>query len=81
LRKIHVPQDGQAYGKFTDYGMYTGNSWAGYNNLPPGYWVYVYPHWYIWRDCANPNIVVPPIPLDGKLDAKQFKQIQELLSK
>jgi hypothetical protein len=81
LRKIHVPQDGQAYGKFTDYGMYTGNSWAGYNNLPPGYWVYVYPHWYIWRDCVNPNIVVPPIPLDGKLDANQFKQIQEVLSK
>ena len=61
LRKIHVPQDTNAYGKFTDYGMYTGDSWAGYTKLPPGYWVYVYPHWYIWRDCVKPNLVVPPV--------------------
>ena len=53
LRKIHVPQDTNAYGQFTDYGMYTGNAWAGFNDLPPGYWVYVYPHWYIWRDQPN----------------------------
>jgi hypothetical protein len=61
LRKIHVPQDTNAYGKFTDYGMYTGNAWAGFNDLPPGYWVYVYPNWYIWRDCVKPNLVVPPV--------------------
>ena len=61
LRKIHVPQDTNAYGQFTDYGMYTGNSWAGFNDLPPGYWVYVYPNWYIWRDCVKPNLVVPPV--------------------
>jgi hypothetical protein len=62
LRKIHVPQDTNAYGKFTDYGMYTGNAWAGYNDLPPGYWVYVYPNWYIWRDCVKPNLIVPQVP-------------------
>jgi hypothetical protein len=61
LRKIHVPQDTNAYGKFTDYGMYTGNAWAGYNDLPPGYWVYVYPNWYIWRDCVKPDLVIPPV--------------------
>jgi hypothetical protein len=61
LRKINVPQDTNAYGQFTDYGMYTGNSWAGFNDLPPGYWVYVYPNWYIWRDCVKPNLVVPPV--------------------
>jgi hypothetical protein len=60
LRKIHVPQDKASYGLFTDYGMYTGDSWAGYINLPAGYWVYVYPHWYIWRDCVNPNATLPP---------------------
>jgi hypothetical protein len=59
LRKIHVPQDKASYGLFSDYGMYTGDSWAGYNNLPPGYWVYVYPHWYIWRDCVKPNATLP----------------------
>ncbi len=65
LIKIHVPQDKASYGLFSDYGMCECPSWAGYNNLPTGYWVYVYPHWYIWRDCVNPNFVVPPIPLDG----------------
>lgn len=59
LRKIYVPQDKGSYGQFSDYGMYTGDSWAGFNNLPPGHWVYVYPHWYIWREVANPNAKSP----------------------
>ena len=69
LRKIYVPQDTQAYGKFADYGMFTGNAWAGYNNLPPGYWVYVYPNWYIWRDCVKPNATLPP----GKVQQLQLE--------
>ena len=50
LRKIKVEEDRQSYGNFYDWGHYTGTSWAGHNNLPPGYWVYVYPHWYIWGE-------------------------------
>src|SRR5207245_142803 len=50
LRKIKVEQDRQSYGTFHDWGHYTGDSWAGHVNLPPGYWVYVYPHWYIWGE-------------------------------
>lgn len=50
LRKIKVEQDRQSYGNFHEWGHYTGDSWAGHNNLPPGYWVYVYPHWYIWGE-------------------------------
>jgi hypothetical protein len=50
LRVINVPQDQGAYGAFNDYGYYTGTSWAGYNNLPVGYWVYVAPNWYIWGE-------------------------------
>jgi hypothetical protein len=53
LRAIRVPRDQASYGYFYDYGMYSGTNWAGYDNLPPGHWVYVYPYWYIWRDCAN----------------------------
>jgi hypothetical protein len=70
LRKIHVPQDEQGYGKFTDFGKYPACSWAGYNDLPEGYWVYVYPHWYIWRDCVNPNAKLPgaqPGPGPGQI--------------
>jgi len=50
LRKFKVEEDQASYGNFTDYGYYTGNSWRGHNNLPSGYWVYVYPNWYIWGE-------------------------------
>lgn len=50
LRRIRVPRDKQNYSDFSDYGHYDGNEWAGYTDLPPGYWVYVYPHWYIWGE-------------------------------
>jgi hypothetical protein len=50
LRKITVPQDWETYGDFTDFGHYQATDWAGYKNIPAGYWVYVYPHWYIWGD-------------------------------
>jgi len=50
LRRIRVPRDKQSYSDFSDYGHYDGNEWAGYTDLPPGYWVYVYPHWYIWGE-------------------------------
>jgi len=48
LRRISVPNDRQRYGLCRDYGRYSGSSWAGYRNLPRGYWTYKYPHWYIW---------------------------------
>jgi hypothetical protein len=48
LIMLNVPQDQGGYGNFYDWGYYTGTSYAGYNNIPPGYWVYVYPNWYIW---------------------------------
>lgn len=51
LRKIAVPEDQPGYGDFYDYGYWSGTSWHGHTDLPPGYWVYVFPHWYIWRDC------------------------------
>lgn len=59
LSKINVPQDKASYGLFSDFGMCACPSWAGYTNLPTGYWVYVYPHWYIWGDCVKPNATLP----------------------
>ena len=50
LRRIRVPRDKQNYSAFSDYGHFEGTEWAGYTNLPTGYWVYVYPHWYIWEE-------------------------------
>ncbi len=50
LRRIHVPQDKASYTEFNDYGMYPATDYAGYQGIPAGYWVYVYPHWYIWGE-------------------------------
>lgn len=50
LRRISVPGDRQNYRDFHDYGLYSDTTYAGHANLPQGYWVYVYPHWYIWGD-------------------------------
>jgi hypothetical protein len=50
LRRIAAPADRATYKYFCDYGWYSGTEWAGHRDLPPGYWVYVYPHWYVWRD-------------------------------
>jgi HEAT repeat protein len=50
LRRIRVPRDKESYGEFHDYGHYEGSDWAGFTDLPAGFWVYVYPHWYIWGE-------------------------------
>src|SRR5262245_35627751 len=60
LRKIHVPQDRQGYGDFSDWGQYQATDWQGHRNIPAGFWVYVYPHWYIWGEMKGvPGAVVP----------------------
>jgi HEAT repeat protein len=50
LRRIKVPQDRQNYTDFNDYGTFPATDYAGYTGIPQGYWVYVYPHWYIWGE-------------------------------
>src|SRR5262245_48369 len=50
LRKVEVPDDWQWYGAFHDWGFWDGTSYAGVEDLPPGYWVYVHPNWYVWRE-------------------------------
>ena len=50
LRKIKVEADRQNYGDFREYGQYQATDYAGHAGIPAGYWVYVYPHWYIWGE-------------------------------
>ena len=52
LMTVYAPQDKAGYGAFNDWGYSTTTSWAGYTSLPPGYWVYVYPNWYIWKSVS-----------------------------
>ena len=53
LKKIEVAEDKASYGDFNDYGYDTTTEWAGYKDLPPGYWVYVAPNWYIWGETKD----------------------------
>jgi hypothetical protein len=50
LRRLKVPQDKANYTDFNDYGHYPATDYAGYTGIPEGYWVYVYPNWYIWGE-------------------------------
>jgi hypothetical protein len=60
LKQIAVPEDAAAYGEFKDFGSWFGTTWAGYSDLPQGYWVYVYPRWYIWGQLAAAPIQKRP---------------------
>lgn len=53
LTQIKVPKDFDKFKNFTDLGRRTVSEYQGHKNLPAGYWVYVYPYWYIWRDATN----------------------------
>jgi len=64
LRKIKVPQDRQSYGDFRDYGQYQATDYYEHKKIPAGYWVYVYPHWYIWGELKKPG--APPRPIERR---------------
>jgi Ca-activated chloride channel family protein len=50
LDKLEMRSDVQRYGAFHDYGWSADKTYAGREGLPAGYWVYVYPDWYIWGE-------------------------------
>jgi beta-lactamase regulating signal transducer with metallopeptidase domain len=52
LRQLKVEKDFPAHKAFEDLGLQSRREYAGHTDLPKGYWVYVYPYWYIWRDLA-----------------------------
>ena len=60
LRVIEAPQDRATYGDFCDYGYWPGTSYLGHTDLTPGYWVYLAPNWYIYKD-ADGGTALPPL--------------------
>lgn len=54
LDKLAAPEDLSAYGPFYQYGWWTGSQYRDHKGLPPGYWVYVFPDWYIWQERTTP---------------------------
>lgn len=59
LYTMQVPGDAGQYGAFHDYGRWNETTYAGHRNLPAGYWVYVYPNWYIWKNVGTPTDNAP----------------------
>ena len=53
LKKIEVRNDVATYGEFQDFGPWDETAYSGHSDLPTGYWVWVYPNWYIWGDAAE----------------------------
>ncbi|HEY2584517.1 MAG TPA: hypothetical protein VGI81_01985 [Tepidisphaeraceae bacterium] len=62
LRQIEVARDREQYGDFYDFGYWPGTSYAGHQDLPPGYWVYLAPNWYIFRDAEGGSPGNPRAP-------------------
>ncbi len=54
-RTIEVEPDYIQFGAFHDRGFQAGGTYRGHAALPDGYWVYVYPNWYIWRASSEPT--------------------------
>jgi hypothetical protein len=52
-RVLLVPADEAEYKKFNDFGKWDGTTYADAKDLTPGYWVYVVPRWFLWRDPAK----------------------------
>jgi hypothetical protein len=53
LHQIKVAADFGKHKDFADLGYRETTEHAGFKDLTPGHWVYVFPYWYIWRDGPN----------------------------
>src|SRR5687767_8233418 len=59
LRQIPAPQDQKSYGDYYDYGLWSGTTYADQKDLPPGFWVYITPNWYIFGEA--PGVVAADV--------------------
>jgi len=49
LQTLKCRNDRKQYGNFKDFGYWAGGAWCGQKGKA-GYWVWVYPNWYIWSN-------------------------------
>jgi hypothetical protein len=52
IQIMNCPSDRNAYGQFNDYGYWGGGAWCGQTGKA-GYWVWVAPNWYVWKNQAR----------------------------
>jgi hypothetical protein len=61
LKQIEVPEDRKSYGDFCDFGFWSGTAYSGHTGLPPGYWVYLAPNWYIFQEDVTSHSPIAPL--------------------
>lgn len=66
LHVLNVPEDKENYGDRFDWGYWAGDTWGKYTGLKPGFWVYVYPYWYVWEMRADEAGLDPRASVKGK---------------
>lgn len=49
IMAVICPQDRADYGNFNDWGYWGGAPQYCGQNVATGYWVYLFPYWYVWR--------------------------------
>jgi hypothetical protein len=49
-RVLLVPNDQSSCNRFSDFGFWNGTAYADVTDLKPGFWVYVYPRWFVWSN-------------------------------
>ena len=57
IQVMNCPSDRSSYGSFNDYGYWGGGAWCGQTGKA-GYWVWVAPNWYVWRQELSPSTSV-----------------------
>jgi hypothetical protein len=59
MKQVKAPQDEATRGAFADLG---DKAPPGQDTAEGGYWVYVAPFWYVWRDASAPTTRAPHAP-------------------
>ena len=50
LRRFKVADDVKDYSLFAEIGYFDAYPiYKGHKDIPPGFWVYAYPYWYVWE--------------------------------
>ncbi len=73
VQVLKCPGDKKSYGTFSDYGYWGGGGWCGEEGKA-GYWVWIYPHWYIWKNMDMEEAA----STDPSVNGKYFNLIQVL---
>lgn len=53
IHTLFAPQEKEVHGLELEFGYRDRAEYLGYNNIPEGYWVFVYPHWFIFESDAS----------------------------